>query len=319
MKNIMKIAAVICIIFAMVSASALAAFTDMPAGEAGAIVERAVANGLLTGFEDSTFRPNDPITRAQIATILSRVYKPKYTADISSYVDVLPSDWHYDAMSKGVAMGAFKGSYNMLNPNQNITRQEALIVLARMFDLPEAPLSALTCYSDAITIATWAKLEVARVVAGGYVETTGAFRPTDPMTRLEFATVMDKLVTSYITVDGEYNAANFPKGNVLIQADNVTLSGITSENVIYIADGVQGKVTFNDCTLDSVIVRGGECVVNSGKYGQFRAIGANTKVVLHKMPQELVKEYPDGSTGVFYGKPGYGLIEVAPFYEVEIN
>lgn len=319
MKNVLKITAVICVLLALMCNSALAAFTDMPEGEAGAVIERAVANGLLTGFEDSTFRPNDPITRAQIATIISRVFNPKYTADISSYTDVAPTDWHYDAMSRGVAMGAFQGSYNLLNPNQNITRQEAVIVLARIFDLPEASLSALASLTDSTTIATWAKLDVARVVAGGYIETTGRFRPTEPMTRLEFATVMDKLVTTYITVDGEYNAANFPKGNVLIKANNVSLSGITSDDVVFVADGVQGKVTFTDCNLERVIVRGGESYVNSGSYGQFRVIGYNAKAYLHKMPQELIKKYPDGSTGLFYGKPGYGNIEIMPFYDVEIE
>ena len=319
MKNILKIMAVICVLLALMSNSALAAFTDMPAGEAGAVVERAVANGLLTGFEDSTFRPNDPITRAQIATILSRVFNPKYTADISSYTDVTLSDWHYDAMSRGVAMGAFKGSYNLLNPNQNITRQEALIVLARIFDLPEVSLSTLATYTDATTIATWAKADVARVVAGGYIENTGRFRPAEPMTRLEFATVMDKLVTTYITVDGEYSAANFPKGNILVRANNVTLNGVTSDDTVFIADGVQGKVTFNDCNLERVIVRGGESLVNSGSYGQFRVVGLNAKAYLHKMPQELVKKYPDGSNGIFYGKPGYGNIEIVPFFEVEIQ
>jgi hypothetical protein len=44
---------------------------DIPAGSVG-YVEVAIEKGLVNGFEDNTFRPNQPVTRAQIAALLDR-------------------------------------------------------------------------------------------------------------------------------------------------------------------------------------------------------------------------------------------------------
>lgn len=318
MKKILKSLLIITVALMLVSSSAFAAFTDMPEGEDGAAIQRAVDNGLLTGFEDSTVRPNATITRAQMATIIVRAFGATDNADISSYTDVTPSNWYYDALSKGVAMGAFQGSNNMLNPNAEITIQEALIVLSRVFDLPETPVAALQHLLDSNSIAAWAKLDVAKIIGGGYYDNTGYLRPREPMKRVEFAKVMDKLVASYITQSGEYNASNFPQGNVLIKVDNVTLNGITSKNSIYVGDGVKSATIFQDCDLERVIVRGGKAEVMSGTYTTFRAVGKGTKISLNKFPKDLIRMFEDGRTGLFYAKPGYAEIVITPHYEIEV-
>ena len=71
MKKIFSLLVAGVLTFAM-SVSSFAAFPDMPAGEAGAVLQRAVDNGLISGFDDGTVRPDTPITRAQMATIMSR-------------------------------------------------------------------------------------------------------------------------------------------------------------------------------------------------------------------------------------------------------
>ena len=117
--------------------SSLAAFKDMPSGDDGACLQRAVDNNLLTGFEDETIRPADAITRAQMAAITVRAFGASKAADIGSYTDVSASDWFFDSMAKAVAMEAFQGSDNKLNPTDNISRQEAMIVLSRVLTFPK--------------------------------------------------------------------------------------------------------------------------------------------------------------------------------------
>ncbi len=55
--------------------SALAAsdFTDMPAGAYGEVLQKAVDNGLLVG-DDQKVMPTAPLTRAQMAAIISRAF-----------------------------------------------------------------------------------------------------------------------------------------------------------------------------------------------------------------------------------------------------
>lgn len=291
----------------LMSVTSFAAFTDMPQGADGEVLQKAVENGLIQGFEDNTVRPQTPITRAQMATIVSRAMKAVEKADISAFVDVKAGDWYYDSMSQAVSMEAFKGDdKKQLNPNKTITRQEALIVLCRIFDVPDSDKNALGKYSDGGQVASWAATEVRSMAAAGYLGNIAEIRPLDAMTRLEFAQIMDRIVTTYIDESGEYT--NLPAGNILVRAENVTLKGIKTDNVIFIGDGVESEVNFTDCTVERIVARGKKAVINSGTYAYIRAIGNGTKVVLKKLPMELVKKYADGKTGKFYAKPGKGTI-----------
>ena len=271
MKKIFSILVAATMTIAM-AVSSYAAFPDMPAGEDGAVLQRAVDNGLISGFEDGTVQPNTPITRAQMATIMSRAMNATEVADVSTFVDVDADDWFFDAMSKAVAMGAFKGDdKSRLNPNNTISRQEALIVLSRIFDMEKANnYEVLNTFPDHNDVASWALKEVNSVVAGGYLAGETALRPFQPMTRLEFARIMDKIVKQYIDADGEYTAID---GNVLVRAQNVKFTGIKGKNNIYIGDGVKGRVEFVNSEANDIVIRGGVFAVDSSTYTRIRAIG----------------------------------------------
>ncbi len=303
------------ILTVIMSTGAFAAFADMPSGADGVVLQRAIDNGLIQGFEDGTVQPSTPITRAQMATIISRAMNATDKADISKFVDVEADSWYYDAMSKAVFMEAFKGDdKSRLNPNNTITRQEAMIVLSRIFDTPKADVIVLNKFPDNGEVSSWALKEVSSVCAAGYLEGVSALRPLQPMTRLEFAQIMDKIVAEYIDEDGEYTSV---KGNVLVRAQNVKLNGIKGVNV-YTGDGVNGNVEFIDCDLNDIIVRGGTAIVNSGAYGRIRAIGAKTAVDLKITPGKIMKTGADGKKGVVYAKPGKGIVKT-PQVEIDID
>ena len=306
MKKISALILTVAMIFAM-SVSAFASFSDMPQGADGEVLQRAVDNGLIGGFPNGTIQPATAITRAQMATIMSRAMKATKKADISAYVDVKASDWFYEAMANAVYMGAFKGDDKMrLNPNNTITRQEALIVLCRIFNVADSNPGALGKYTDGSQVASWAAKEVRSMAAAGYLGNTSSIRPLDPMTRLEFAQIMDRIVTTYIDAPGEYET--LPAGNVLVRADGVSFKNYKTDGVIFIGDGVNEAVNFTNCEVERMVVRGKQAVINSGTYAYIDAIGNGTKVVLNKMPMDLVKKFPDGKTGKFTALPGKSTI-----------
>ena len=133
------------------------------------------------------------------------------------------------------------------------------------------------------------------------------------MTRLEFAQIMDKIVTQYIDADGEYTAVG---GNVLVRAQNVKFTGVKNNVNVYTGDGVKGNIEFTDCDFNDVIIRGGTAVMNSGAYSRIRAIGTKTYIDLKVTPSKLMKVGADGKTGKIYGKPGKGVVKQPP---VEID
>ncbi len=288
------------------STGVFAAFSDMPEGADGEVLQRAVDNGLLQGFEDGTIQPNTPITRAQMATIFARAMNAQDKEDISGFVDVQEDDWYYEAMQKAVSMGAFKGDdKSQLNPNNSITRQEAFIVLYRIFNIPDSREGVLKTYSDGELVADWAKKEVSALATYCLGEVQ-YIRPLDPMTRLEFAQLMDKIVTTYIDQEGDYTS--LPEGNVLIRANNVNLNGVVNNGAIYIGDGVETMVNFDNCTCERIVIRGKKASFNSGQYGRVYAIGLGTRVLIRKNPFELVKMYADGTLGSFYATPDRAVL-----------
>ena len=134
-----------------------AKFEDMPENWSRAALENAVENGLLSGV-DGKIMPNEKLTRAQMATVITRAFGAKDKGNISKFSDVKASDWFYDSMSKAYKMGVIKGSNNKLNPKEPITRQEAFVMIARAFKLEPADVLNKS-FEDTDQISDWAKEE----------------------------------------------------------------------------------------------------------------------------------------------------------------
>lgn len=115
-------------------------FTDVKTGKwYSAPIAWACSNGIVTGYGNGTFGPNDNITREQLAVMLYAYanYKgidisarqsdltDKYTGDSH-----LIHEWAYDAVSWAIASGVISGnSDTTLNPRGNATRAEVATML----------------------------------------------------------------------------------------------------------------------------------------------------------------------------------------------
>ena len=94
------------------------------------------ANGIVTGFADGTFRPNDSVTREQMAAIMHR-YAEFRGLDVSaggSVFDMFPdavnvSGFAAEAMRWAVSREIIRGSGGMLNPRNTATRAEVAQII----------------------------------------------------------------------------------------------------------------------------------------------------------------------------------------------
>lgn len=87
--------------------------------------------GLLAGYEDGTFRPNNPITRAELVAIVSRFVE--LTTGYVAFHDVDASHWAAGAIHRVAAQG-WAGGYEdgTFRPDNYITRAEFATILCRM-------------------------------------------------------------------------------------------------------------------------------------------------------------------------------------------
>ncbi len=116
--------------------------------------------GVITGYEDGTFRPNASISRAEFVTIVTRFFD--YTAEYEgTFSDVSYSSWYADFVQAAVDMGLVNGYENgTFRPNASITRAEAVAIVNRvLLRRPDAehllPWSAMNTFSDNVLESAW--------------------------------------------------------------------------------------------------------------------------------------------------------------------
>ena len=120
------------------AAKGTASFTDIAEGQWYTdAVNWAAEQGVVNGYPDGTFRPEAPITRQEMATMLYRYWKlrgGKYTAKddvLAGYQDRCEvADWALEAMSWTVQSGIIVGmTPTTLNPAGSATRAQVALVL----------------------------------------------------------------------------------------------------------------------------------------------------------------------------------------------
>ena len=94
--------------------------------------------GIIKGYEDGSFKPNDPISRAEFAAIAAR-FDPDGDKTPATFADV-SSHWAKDEISIAANHGWIKGYEDgSFKPDQKITRAETMTLVNRVLNrLPEA-------------------------------------------------------------------------------------------------------------------------------------------------------------------------------------
>ncbi|QIB70419.1 S-layer homology domain-containing protein [Aminipila butyrica] len=240
-----------------------ATFADMPKDWSTEALSNAVANGLLKGYPQTDglhIKPRGTLSRAEMAAVVNRAFGAEETTDLNGVSDVGSGAWYAGDMAKAVHMGTMKLAATM-RPNDKITRQEAFTILTRAFKMEAADGSstALTSFKDKSSIATWAAPSISALVEKGVLSgTNGLIKPTDYITRAEFAKIMDNMVKQYINTAGTLTEV-VAAGNVMVNVPDVTLKNLIVNGDLILGDGVgSGEITLDNVKVTGkTIVRGG--------------------------------------------------------------
>lgn len=148
-----------------------------------------VARGIISGYPDGTFRPNAPMQRKHVASILVKVYDLKPALAPVEFKDVTSNHPNQEAISKLQQAGVIHGSDGLFRPNETLTRGQMakILVLASNFTpggqktFPDVPRT----YWAHDYIAALADLNI----VGG---SNGQFNPNGAVTRGQFVGMLDK-------------------------------------------------------------------------------------------------------------------------------
>ncbi len=156
-------------------------------------VKKLVENGVLKGYEDGTFRPENGVTRAEMCKMINLTLGIVDITDAKGFSDVAENNWFYlyalAAQKNGYVVGYEDGTFRGSNL---ITREEVCTILNRI--LKPMDLGIPVNITDKVS--GWAKPHVDVIVMNMLMplEENNTFRATEVIKRHELSSVLSNLV-----------------------------------------------------------------------------------------------------------------------------
>jgi len=233
--------------------SAAISFSDVNGHWAKDYIYYGVEKGYLNGYSDGTFQPDKTVTRAEFSKMINSALGISNQAE-NTFVDVVESKWYYNEVCKAVSAGYITG-YNETTfaPENNITRQEAAVILSRI--IPKASTIKTQNFKDSASIASWATNAVGTVYSKGYMSGNdlGNFDPQGNLTRAQAAKIIGEIIK-----------------NELIESTDQTVAASTT---------FSGRLFTNDVTIAASVGNGSVTFTNCRILGKLEIIGAGTETV----------------------------------------
>ena len=182
-----------------------AAFADTAGHWADDAVRDMAARFIVYGTGNHLYQPDRAVTRAEFAALVTRALGIDASGGSSrSFVDVDPADWHAKYVQSALDYHLIRGFEDQsFRPNDYITREQAMVVLAKMLDLarPETKRheqkdEILKGFADKNEISEWAKESVIRALELGIIQgkSKTGLAPKDHLTRAEAAVILHKFL-----------------------------------------------------------------------------------------------------------------------------
>lgn len=219
---------------AVQTASPQLGFSDLDDAEfAAAAINELYPMGIINGYGDGRFCPNDSVTRAEFVKMVCLAFNFVVPTDVSetNYSDVSTDSWYsayiYTANTAGIINGYDDGSFR---PDGDISREEAAAVFCRAIEnsnfIGESTRLNIN-FSDEDKISDYAvgfvdKLYMLSVING---DDSGMFRPQDSISRAETAQMIWNAVSQKSVNDSEQiNDLAYKSKNYMYSAEDIAQS-----------------------------------------------------------------------------------------------
>ncbi|MDT9177964.1 MAG: S-layer homology domain-containing protein [Limnospira sp. PMC 1291.21] len=182
-----------------------AGFTDVQNHWAQPCIKELADRQIITGYSDNTFRPNNPITRAEFAALVNQAFpRVQPTRRRQNFVDIPTDFWAYDAISLASQKGFLSGYIgSVFNPLVNIPRVQALVAISNGLGFKPQQLSPEQLgdvFIDSATIPDYAKEAIAAATENWLVvnyPNVRQLQPNRPATRADVATFICQAITNF--------------------------------------------------------------------------------------------------------------------------
>ena len=168
-------------------------FDDIRQHWAKDMIEELATQGIIQGYGDGTFRPDESISRMHVAALLAKAFSFEAVRTADDFSDVPPTHPYYNAIQALQQAGIVDGSNGAFLPTENMTRAQLAKVLVGVLGLkPEGTSSFTDVESIHWSTGYIAVLEREKIALGD----NGYFHPNTPVTRAQFVAFLHRIISS---------------------------------------------------------------------------------------------------------------------------
>jgi hypothetical protein len=175
-------------------------------------IDSMVSRNIINPLPDGSFQPDTPVTRAELAVQLQKVFAQEAKQNGVTYKD-LPKDSATASAINQASQSGFLSGYpgNVFRPDQQVSRVQVLVAIASglNLELPEKPEAIIKQYKDVKDIPNYAIAKVAAATEKGlvvnYPDRT-LLNPNQPATRAE----VSAMIYQALAISGEVEPLSNP-------------------------------------------------------------------------------------------------------------
>jgi hypothetical protein len=159
-------------------------------------IQKFIASGAITGYPDHTFKPNNPINRAEFTTIVNKAFEKYDSAASANFSDVKSNQWFYKQVASAKEAGYVTGyPNNSFLPGKSINRAEAAVMVAKLLHIDTSTSTGSTFKDNELP--KWASASINALadkkILNGY--TDGYFRPANYISRAEAVVLLNNALS----------------------------------------------------------------------------------------------------------------------------
>lgn len=171
---------------------------DVAGHWAASAISQAVNKGIIFGYKDGSFRPEQAVNRAEFITLLGRALQMEQNAASPIFKDAgnIPA-WAQSFVAQAVISGIINGyDDGTFGPEKQMNRAEMVAIILRASGLKPIDGAALS-FADASDIPTWAVPYIAAAAEKGLVKGVGnnRFAPLETVSRAQAVTIIMRLLS----------------------------------------------------------------------------------------------------------------------------
>lgn len=169
---------------------------------------------IIGGYPDGTFKPNDPITRAQASAMLIKALKiPLLKSPNVDFKDVTKKSPYYQILATVNDKGIMRGDNGFMRPGEDTSRAHMAAIIRRSFKIP---VDNQATFVD-VSPTHWSFPDINGIAKKGITGgSEGKYMPTDSVTRSQFSALLVRALDDSMKLQ-EYHSYVSVKGKAIEQ------------------------------------------------------------------------------------------------------